>query len=56
MALIAEIFPELESLLAPSADGGPAHGFLTLTPEPSSRVLEEIAGMESMAEVQLIKL
>ena len=42
--------------LAPSADGGPAHGFLTLTPEPSSRVLEEIAGMESMAEVQLIKL
>ena len=42
--------------LAPGADGGPAHGFLTLHPEPSAPVLAEIAGLESMAEVQLIKL
>jgi D-3-phosphoglycerate dehydrogenase len=42
--------------LAPSDDGGPAHGFLTLSPEPGNAVLEEIAALESMTQVHLIKL
>jgi D-3-phosphoglycerate dehydrogenase len=42
--------------LAPGEGAGPAHGFLTLLPEPAPAVLEAIRSLEAMEEVQLLRL
>jgi D-3-phosphoglycerate dehydrogenase len=44
--------------LAPGREGtgDPAHGFLTLSPEPSKAVLEALRSIEAIEELQLLRL